>query len=154
MPSKKIIVVSIICLGLISVKSGFLNKIPAFNIPTLNTNSQNSLTSENSSSTNSSSVNWQKILSNTQGSTTIATGLNTTTSNYNQNLSMTDQLAQNFFGQYLDAQGQANQSGVDTSAVWTKTLQTKSPATRFHPAISPARSRRLQRQKFKCPTKF
>jgi len=113
MPSKKILVVSIICLGLIGGVWIF-EQNSGIEIPTLKPSSQNSLTSENS--TTSTSVDWQKILSNSQGSTTIASGLNNTSaSNYNSNLSMTDQLAQNFFSQYLDAQGQANQSGMDTS---------------------------------------
>jgi hypothetical protein len=116
MPSRKILAVLIVCLGVLAAvwilqenfnfgtnSSGKVGQAPAVS------------TSENATSSTNQSVDWQNILSNVQSSTTVADGLAGSGASGAVGDSLTDQLAQNFFNRYLDVQAQENQSGADTS---------------------------------------
>jgi hypothetical protein len=113
MPSKKIISILIICLGIVGavwVLQENFGSLPQ-------TNAQNSLTSNSSyeaGSASSTAINWQNILGNVQSTTTVVSGLDNTTDSSSDD-TLTSQLAKDFFGRYMLAQGQENQSGVDTT---------------------------------------
>ncbi len=112
MPSRKILVILIICLGLVGAV--WILQQPSENF----TSNSGSFATDiaTTSTTSQTSVDWQNILSNIQSTTTVVSGLDQTTSiNSDDDTTMTFQLAKDFFSRYLLAQGQANQNGVDTT---------------------------------------
>jgi hypothetical protein len=117
MPSRKILVILIICLGVVGAvwiwerpqsEGNVGSGTPSADIAVATTSSM-----ENSNST-TDTVNWQNILGTVQSTTTVASGLSGT-SGTDDDTTMTSQLAKDFFGRYLLAQGEATQNGEDTT---------------------------------------
>jgi len=115
MPSKKILVVLIVCFGIVGaiwILQENFGGTPAQLAVDQNTSVESS-TSQNGVVT-STNINWQKILGTVQSTTTIVSSLKSTSVALGDD-TMTAQLAKDFFGRYLLAQGQATQSGADTT---------------------------------------
>jgi hypothetical protein len=113
MPSRKILVILIVCLG--AVGAVWILERPgadvagALNAPIADVAVESGTSSE-------ASINWQNILGNVQSTTTMASGLsNVGTDSSSGDTTLTSQLAKDFMARYLLAQGQQTQSGVDTS---------------------------------------
>lgn len=115
MPSKKILVVLILCVAILASVAIWQWRT---NIKIFGQNNSPTLTSDDSATkaNNPNAQNWQGMLSGVQGTTSVASGLiNTDASSPNESTNMTDLLSQDFFGRYMLIQGQENQSGIDTS---------------------------------------
>ncbi len=113
MPSRKILVILIICLGVVGAvfilqkNSGAEKQIAADQTPAISA-------TESSTSAEPNTVNWQSVLGTVQSTTTVASGLLGNIGSPDDT-TLTSQLAKDFFGRYLVAQGEQSQSGVDTS---------------------------------------
>ena len=112
MPSRKILVILIVCLGVVGAI--WIWERPSADVagspePPI---ADVAITSATSSE---SSIDWQKILGSVQSTTTVASGLDNIGTDSSDDNTLTYQLAKDFMGRYLLAQGQQTQSGVDTS---------------------------------------
>jgi hypothetical protein len=116
MPSRKILVILIICLGVVGavwiLQWNFGGQTPAQEA--IGRNSPADLTASETGTTTESGINWQNILGTVQSTTTVASGL-ADSAGAPDDTTETAQLAKDFMARYLLAQGQANQSGVDTT---------------------------------------
>jgi hypothetical protein len=112
MPSRKILVILIVCLGVVGAI--WIWERPSADVagspePPI---ADVAITSATSSE---SSINWQKILGSVQSTTTVASGLDNIGTDSSDDNTLTSQLAKDFMARYLLAQGQQTQNGVDTS---------------------------------------